>query len=179
MVHEVNTNMYKEFKSAYPNFQNVVEQCKQLADNHGDWDNNPDSQIAIQTDDSSQDNWRAGNGVSVGKTAKWEHTFNQLQPSLVGTPLDEYLRWLGVAVYRARIMLSRPKGCYSVHRDFSPRLHLPLVTNRQCNFLITDPIQFFHLPADGRTTWVDTTKPHTFMNGSTEKRLHLVMIVEK
>jgi hypothetical protein len=35
------------------------------------------------------------------------------------------------------------------------------------------------MPADGTTTWVDTKKYHTFLNGSTEKRLHLVMIVKE
>lgn len=171
--------MFKQFKPAYPKFDLVLEQCKQLANKHGQWEYRSDGQIAIQTDDITKDDWYAGTGMSKEKTARWEHTFDKLQPSLVGTPIDEYIQWLGVPVYRTRIMLAKEKGCYSVHRDFSPRLHLPLVTNKQCNFLITDPIQMFHLPADGTTTWVDTRKPHTFFNGSTEKRLHLVMIVKE
>lgn len=171
--------MYKEFKPAYPHFEDVVNQCKQLADKYGNWEFNWDSQVAIQTDNDTEDNWLAGTGKSISKTLEWEQTFNKLQPSLKGTAIDKYLQWLDVPVYRTRIMLAREKGCYSVHRDYSPRLHLPLVTNKQCNFLFTDPLQMFHMPADGRTTWVETTKPHTFMNGSTEKRLHLVMIVKE
>jgi hypothetical protein len=171
--------MYKQFKPVYPKFQEVVNQCLMLMEHHGDWDNNIDGQIAIQTDDDSKEDWRAGTGKSKQKTAQWEHTFDKIQPSLVDTPLDEYLQWLGVAVYRTRIMLSKEKSCYSVHRDFSPRLHLPLITNTQCNFLITNPLQMFHLPADGTTTWVNTRLPHTFFNGSTEKRFHLVMIVKE
>lgn len=171
--------MYNQFKSAYPKFDEVVKQCKTLADLHGNWEFNSDSQIAVQTDDDSNDNWLAGTGVGTGKTTTWEQSFNKIQPSLKGTPIDEYLQWLGEPVYRTRIMMAREKGCYSIHRDYTPRLHLPLVTNTQCNFLFTDPLQMFHMPADGTTTWVDTTKPHTFMNGSTEKRLHLVMIVKR
>lgn len=171
--------MYKEFKSVYPEFDAVVKQCKGLADTYGNWEFNYDSQIAIQTDDDSRENWLAGTGKSETKTIAWEHTFNKLQPSLQNTAIDKYLQWLGVPVYRTRIMMAKEKGCYSVHRDYSPRLHLPLITNKQCNFLITEPLQMFHLPADGRTTWVDTRLPHTFMNGSTEKRLHLVMIVKE
>lgn len=171
--------MHKKFKPVYPKFQEVLDQCLMLIEQHGDWDNNPDGQIAIQTTNNSQDDWRAGTGKSKTKTAQWEHLFDKLQPSLVGTPVDEYLQWLDVPVYRARIMLAREKSCYSIHRDFSPRLHLPLVTNPQCNFLITDPLQMFHLPADGTTTWVNTRLPHTFFNGSTEKRFHLVMIVKE
>lgn len=170
--------MHKQFKSTYPKFQEVLEQCLQLIDQKGDWENNPDGQIAIQTDDPSINNWYSGIGKSQAKTNQWEHRFCHIQPELRGTPVDEYIKWLGVPVYRARIMLSKSKTCYSVHRDYSPRLHLPLVTNTQCNFLITEPLQFFHMPADGTTTWVDTTKPHTFMNGSLENRFHLVMIIK-
>ena len=171
--------MYKEFKTIYPNFNLVLDQCKQLAEQHGNWEFNYDSQIAIQTNDDSTENWLAGTGRSVTKTPDWEHSFCKLQPSLKGTAIDEYLQWLAVPVYRTRIMMAREKGCYSIHRDYSPRLHLPLVTNTQCNFLFTDPLQMFHMPADGTTTWVDTKKYHTFMNGSIEKRLHLVMIVKE
>jgi len=171
--------MYKEFKPVYPNFDLVVEQCKKLAEQYGNWEINADCQIAIQTDDDSKEDWLAGTGRSAEKTPAWEHSFNKIQPSLKGTPIDDYLNWLGVPVYRTRIMMAREKGCYSIHRDYSPRLHLPLVTNTQCNFLFTDPLQMFHMPADGTTTWVNTKKYHTFMNGSTEKRLHLVMIVEE
>jgi len=171
--------MFKKFKEQYPKFKELQEQCFNLAKLHGNWEFRSDGQVAIQTDDPSVDNWDAGTGQSKEKTNDWEKSFCHLQPSLKGTAIEEYFNWLGVPVYRARIMLAKEKGCYSIHRDYSPRLHLPLVTNKQCNFLITDPLQMFHLPADGTTTWVDTRLPHTFMNGSTEKRLHLVMIVEE
>lgn len=174
----MNSDIRREFKTAYPRFNELVELCKNLADTHGDFEYRSDGQIAIQTDDPLIDNWFAGTGHSATKTKEWEHTFCHLQPSLKGSVIEDYINWLGVPVYRARIMLAREKGCYSIHRDYSPRLHLPLITNDQCNFLIADPLTMFHLPADGITTWVNTTKPHTFMNGSTHKRLHLVMIVE-
>lgn len=170
--------MYKTFKESYPYFKEIVELCNNLARNHGDFEYRSDGQVAIQTDESNIDNWFAGTGKSDARTKDWEHSFCHLQPSLRGSVIEDYIKWLEVPVYRARIMLAREKGCYSIHQDFSPRLHLPLVTNKQCNFLLTDPLQMFHLPADGTTTWVDTRRPHTFMNGSTHKRLHLVMIVE-
>lgn len=171
--------MFKEFKATYPRFNKVRGQLLELAEAVGNWETNLDGQIAIQTDDPSKDNWLAGIGSAKGKPKTWEHTFQFLQPSLKGTPVDEYLQWLDVPVYRARVMLSRGKSAYSIHRDFSPRLHLPLKTNTQCNFLITDPLTFFHLPAEGTTTWVDTRNSHTFINGSDEYRFHLVMIVKE
>ena len=171
--------MFKVFKDRYPKFQEVLDQCLQLIDQKADFENIPDGQIAIQTNDDTIEDWFAGTGKSVDKTPEWEHSFCYLQPSLKGTAIEDYFKWLEIPVYRARIMLAKEKGCYSIHQDYSPRLHLPLVTNSQCNFLLTDPLQMFHLPADGTTTWVDTRRSHTFMNGSTEKRLHLVMIVKE
>jgi hypothetical protein len=171
--------MYRQFKSEYPYFKEITTLCKDLAKNYGEFEYRSDGQISVQTNDPSTDNWFAGTGHSIEKNKDWEQTFCHLQPSLKGTVIEDYINWLEVPVYRARIMLAREKGCYSIHRDYTPRLHLPLVTNKQCNFLFTDPLQMFHMPADGTTTWVDTTKYHTFMNGSTEKRLHLVMIVKE
>lgn len=171
--------MFKIFKEYYPHFEELKTECLRVANKYGEWEFRSDGQVAIQTDNSDVDNWYAGTGHSTTKTPEWEHNFKYIQPSLKDSIIDDYIKWLDIPVYRARIMLAREKGCYSIHRDYSPRLHLPLVTNKQCNFLITDPLQMFHLPADGTTTWVDTRLPHTFMNGSTEKRLHLVMIVKE
>ena len=173
--------MFKQFKDIYPRFNEVVELVQQLARDQSlveDIFKHPDGQLAIQTDDPTHDNWQAGIGKSVAKTPEWEHQFCHIQPALKGTVIEDYLAWLEVPVYRTRIMASRPKSCYSIHRDYSPRLHLPLITNKQCNFVFTNPAQLIHMPADGRTYWVDTKKEHTFMNGSLESRLHLVMIVE-
>ena len=178
-INEVNTYMYKQFKPLYSRFKELQEQCTKLAEIHGNWEYRTDGQVAIQTDNPTIDNWDAGTGQSKEKTPEWEHSFCHLQPSLKGTVIEDYFKWLDVPVYRARIMMAKEKGCYSIHQDYSPRLHLPLITNIQCNFLLTNPLQMFHLPADGTTTWIDTTRPHTFMNGSTEKRLHLVMIVKE
>lgn len=174
--------MFKIFKDIYPNFADVVTEVIKIAELRQLYFNNlknPDGQIAIQNNQLGVTDWASGIGTAKEKTPEWEHNFCHLQPSLKGTVIEDYIKWLDVPVFRTRIMLSRPKSCYSIHKDYSPRLHLPLITNKQCNFLLTDPLQLFHLPSDGKTTWVDTTKQHTFMNGSTEQRLHLVMIVEK
>jgi hypothetical protein len=173
--------MFNIFKEKYPRFTELVHQLKSIADNMGifhDSVNYPDGQIAIQTDTAKVTNWQAGVGKSTAKTPEWEHSFRHLQPELIGTVVADYLEWLAVPVYRTRLMLSRPKSCYSIHKDYSPRLHLPLVTNDQCNFLFTDPARLIHMPADGNTYWVDTRHEHTFLNGSIYDRLHLVMIVK-
>ena len=180
----INSVMHKIFKGPYPHFNDLKKQVIQISnDNNLDFVNsNPHGQLAVQTKDTGIEDWTNGIGkVSIGKPGlEWEMSFRNLQRSLIGTPLDDYLNWLGVNVYRTRIMMSRSKTCYSIHKDHTPRLHLPIVTNPQCNFLITEPeLNMFHLPASGETVWVDTTKNHTFLNGSNENRLHLVMIVEE
>lgn len=174
--------MFAIYKSSYPHYSELAQQLKSIADRmeiYQDLQNYPDGQIAIQTNEIGITDWQAGVGKSTAKTPDWEHSFKHLQPELAGTAVADYLEWLAVPVYRTRIMLSRPKSCYSIHRDYSPRLHLPLVTNTQCNFLFTEPARLIHMPAAGDTFWVDTRYEHTFLNGSVYDRLHLVMIVKK
>jgi hypothetical protein len=175
------SDLFKEFKKPYENFTDVVEQCVQLAKDH-DLENmwtNPNAQLAIQTTNSNLTNWSTGTGASPNKSKNWEKEFCYIHPDLKNSPVDNYLSWLGVPVYRTRLMLSRERSCYSIHKDYSPRLHLPLVTNDQCKFLFTDPVELISMPADGRTFWTDTRKPHTFINCSNQQRLHLVMIVDE
>jgi hypothetical protein len=174
--------MYKQFKPEYPKFNEVVAQAVEIVAKLNlaqDIVNQPDGQIAIQSNELNVNNHRAGIGKSSAKTPEWEQSFCHLQPKYKDTAIAEYLDWLNVSTYRTRIMLSRPKTCYSIHNDYSPRLHLPLVTNDQCYFLFTNPEKMIHMPADGKTYWVDTREYHTFLNGSTSNRLHLVMIVKE
>jgi hypothetical protein len=173
--------MFKQFKGYYPKYSQLVQWASALVAEKNmaaDLINYPDGQLAIQTDDDTVTDWHRGIGKSTAKTPEWEHQFSKLQPILKDSVVAEYLDWLAVPVYRTRIMVSRPKSCYSIHRDYSPRLHLPLITNKQCYFVFKDPPEFIHMPADGQTYWVDTRADHTFMNGSVENRLHLVMIVK-
>ena len=174
--------MFKIYKGYFPKFPLLVNELMAIVEEQKlitDIENHSDGQLAIQTHDPAVVDWRSGIGKSSAKTPEWEHQFNCLQPCLRGSIIEEYLQWLGVPVYRTRIMLARPKSAYSIHRDYSPRLHLPLITNKQCYFVFKDPAEFVHMPADGQTYWVDTRQEHTFMNGSLENRLHLVMIVKE
>ena len=180
--------MIREFKPAYPRFEELQKQLIDIATLQ-DLENihsHPDGQLAVQTDGS--DDLHNGVGSSRGKDKEWERSFNKIHPMFKDTLIEDYFSWLGVPVHRARIMCAREKGCYSLHKDLSPRLHLPLKTNNQCFFLLGDhdvnsfekiSATLYHLPADGKTTWIDTRNVHTFINGSTERRLHLVMIVDE
>lgn len=75
-------------------------------------------------------------------------------------------------VYRARVMRMKPKTCYSYHQDYTRRLHIPLITNDKCFFVIDDEVVRY--PADGNYYVADTRKFHTFVNASFEERIHIV-----
>lgn len=73
---------------------------------------------------------------------------------------------------RTRLLWLKPQTCYTLHEDFTPRVHIPLITNDSCFFLFEScpPIR---MPV-GNMYWVDTTKMHAAVNCSKEWRLHLV-----
>ena len=75
---------------------------------------------------------------------------------------------------RTRIMIMPSKTCYSYHWDLSSRIHLPLISNEDCFFVIDDNV--YRTPANGNIYRVDTTKKHTFVNASFEKRIHIMGI---
>lgn len=168
------------YRDIYPYFNEIISQCDELKNTTNITDHIacPDSQIALQTNDIESDDWSAGIGKAKGDHI-WEQSFNKIHPKIKGTAIDDYIQWLGVPVYRARLMLTKPKFVYSIHKDYSPRLHLPIVTNPQCFFVFKDPAEFIHMPADGRTYFTNTKKQHTFMNGSTHDRLHIVMVIKE
>lgn len=180
--------MIREFKPEYPRFAELQKQLIDIAIEQ-DLENifsHPDGQLAVQTDGSND--LHSGVGSSIGKDNNWETTFNQIHPMFKETLVEDYFNWLGVPVYRTRLMCAREKSSYSMHKDSSPRLHLPIKTNKQCFFMLAQPknnsfeqldASLYHLPADGKTTWIDTRNIHNFINGSTERRLHLVMVVKE
>ena len=79
---------------------------------------------------------------------------------------------------RTRLMLLEPWSCYSMHRDSSPRIHIPIITNPECYFVFKEDGLVQHISI-GNVYWVDTTKFHTFVNCSPHRRIHLMGSVEK
>lgn len=72
---------------------------------------------------------------------------------------------------RSRIMINQPKECMTIHIDPSPRIHIPVYSNEKC-LMIIDRIGYYLEP--GCAYWTDTRKPHTAMNGSLDKRIHII-----
>ena len=76
---------------------------------------------------------------------------------------------------RTRIMNLKSKTCYSYHKDYSKRIHIPIITNENCFMIIDKKLE--HYPANGTYYIADTTKYHTAVNASWEDRIHIVGVI--
>lgn len=75
-------------------------------------------------------------------------------------------------LYRTKFFRMRKKTCYSYHKDQTKRLHIPIVTNDKCFFVINDEV--VRTPTEGHPYVLDTTLIHTAVNASFEDRIHLI-----
>jgi len=107
---------------------------------------------------------------AVGKMRMNEREYGKLNPAIEGTLLAGLIE--RYEMFRARLMWVGPYACYSMHRDTTMRIHVPIITNPSCFFAFSDAPPIF-IPA-GWAYKVDTRKFHTFMNCSDKPRLHLV-----
>ena len=80
-------------------------------------------------------------------------------------------------IHRTRLMRLLPHTCYSYHKDFSQRVHIPLITNENCFIILDDVLNRY--PADGSSYLINTTKMHTALNASNEERWHIVGCTSK
>tara|TARA_B100000683_G_C12447770_1_gene538825 strand:- start:900 stop:1472 length:573 start_codon:yes stop_codon:yes gene_type:complete len=97
------------------------------------------------------------------KNTLFEQVYNELS--------NEYV--LG----RVRLIMLEHKECFSWHKDYNDRLHIPIITHDGCFMIIEKQIE--HLEAN-KLYFTETTKYHTAINGSFHPRVHFVAcIVEK
>ena len=113
---------------------------------------------------------------SVGKNQGPEEEYTCLNTFFKDTVFEEII--IEYKLLRTRLMWVNPFACYSMHIDRNPRIHIPLITNPACYFILnTKEPTIKHLPV-GSAYWVDTRRLHTFMNCSEHPRLHLVGVVK-
>tara|TARA_Y100000022_G_scaffold52431_1_gene44511 strand:- start:673 stop:1239 length:567 start_codon:yes stop_codon:yes gene_type:complete len=78
---------------------------------------------------------------------------------------------------RVRLIMLQPKTCFSWHKDYNDRLHIPIITREGCFMIIEKQIE--HLEVNN-LYFTETTKHHTAINGSFYPRVHFVAcIIEK
>ena len=78
-------------------------------------------------------------------------------------------------MYRTRIIKLQPNNCYTIHRDPTKRIHIPIVTNDKCLMIVNNEVMY--LPA-GSHYVINTTHSHTAINGSNFDRIHIVGCIE-
>ena len=105
--------------------------------------------------------------------------FNVWNKDIEDEYIIECLKNLPFPVVRTRIMIQTPKSCYSLHKDKTIRMHIPIygaydTYGKGGRFIFTDPPQVLDFK-EGEVVIVNTTKEHTAMNCSTEQnRIHIV-----
>lgn len=76
-------------------------------------------------------------------------------------------------LYRTRLLQLDYKECYSVHKDYEKRIHIPIKTNSKSFMVFPEDNEIHHLQ-EGNIYLVDTTHLHTYFNGGKEERIHFV-----
>ena len=128
-----------------------------------------DTQIMLQGINESKDHT-----YGIGRLADSNHPEEDFKYPLFELPYtNSVIEDLNMR--RTRVMRMPSKYCYSYHRDPTMRMHIPLITNDDCFFVIEDEV--IRLPADGNHYTVDTRKKHTFVNASFEERIHIVGVL--
>lgn len=125
-------------------------------------------QVGLQFKDE-EDPWASAVGTSKGD----ELAYINLNPFFKDTVFEEVINKYNLI--RTRLMWVSPMTCYSMHKDTTPRVHIPMITNPECYFIFKQGI-IQHMPA-GFVYWTNTVNLHTFMNCSDKPRLHLIGVV--
>jgi hypothetical protein len=154
------------------NFEQLkIEVLNLISKMDQDW-----QQIMCQSRFENQEDFKEGVGKIEDLDIKEEKMYQFIQPSLKGSYLEQIIsEYKG---FRTRIMKLTPKKCYTLHKDPTPRIHIPIQTNDRC-WMVWPFHQTCLQPKIGEIYWTDTRKPHTFFNGDeTLERIHIVMVVE-
>jgi hypothetical protein len=129
-------------------------------------------QCAVQYNPEDEDITQSG----VGKlTVPDERVYSKLNPLFEGTIISKLIE--NYELFRTRLMWIGPFSCYTMHRDKTRRIHIPIITNPSNYFVFQDhpPVHIW----PGYSWGVDTRQYHTFMNCSDKPRLHLVGVTYK
>lgn len=117
----------------------------------------------------NEDMWKS----AVGKSKGDEKDYCHLNPIIENTVF--YIIIKKYNLVRSRFLFLGPYSNYSMHKDYSMRIHLPIITNDQ-SFMVFKEGLIQHLKS-GNIYETDTTKEHTAINCSENWRLHFVGVL--
>lgn len=158
-----------------PDFEDFKKEVLKCIKAHSVKGQEPPSQLMLQTLDPNLEDWHTGVGRVEELDIKMENDYTHIQPSLKGSLIEKYLTKYNA--YRARIMLMSPRSVYTVHADFTERIHIPITTNMN-SWMVWPFNQKCYQLKTGFVYKTDTTKRHTFFNGDmTQTRIHIVMCI--
>ena len=110
----------------------------------------------------------------TGRVAEFEHEEKDFTCFLHDTPyLNSLVKKYGM--YRTRIM-TMGKMCYSWHCDETARIHIPVYSLHEYNFMVIEN-DVIRMPV-GDAYWTDTTMMHTYVNTIDTVRTHIVGCVK-
>ena len=141
-----------------------------------------DTQLAIQH--SGDGSYTASCGSLYYDFEKGEHKkviiperkYTYINAAFEGTIFEEIIKEHNG--YRARLLIRNPMSLYSIHADYGPRIHLPIITNNSSYFVFPEHNYIEHLPADGHLYKVNAAEKHTFFNADFKlDRIHMVFCV--
>ena len=130
-------------------------------------------QYKIEDEQSLQHEWTS----AVGRNRGLELSYDQLNQFFKNTIFEKLIN--DYEMTRTRLMWVNRMSCYSLHKDTTPRIHIPLITNPDCYFMFKNgPAALLTHMKTGHVYWANTKREHTFLNCSEIDRLHLVGIVK-
>lgn len=106
----------------------------------------------------------------TGRIETFDHREDEFNVCIHDTPyLNELINKYGM--FRTRLMTMK-KAVYSWHMDATPRIHIPLYSDPEFNFMVVEN-EVVRMPV-GRIYWINTKVPHTYVNTREQPRLHIV-----
>jgi len=161
------------------NIEKIAEECSYLIDCYG-LKMGKNIQLVLQHSEFCENKWHDGTGSLPRKFTNdqtyraIDTIYTEINSELKNLYISEVLGNLSekFSIYRTRIMVLDSRGCYSWHRDQSPRLHLAVKTNYHCRMVFESGS--YHIPADGHWYFTNTVQFHSAFNGGQEHRMHIV-----
>lgn len=143
------------------------------------WSNtHPTQQQSLHFDPENLDeNPLLGSSGALSTSPENERRFSKIVAHLKGTETANVLSQLPLSVFRGRYMKLEAKSCYSIHTDYFWRVHIPLVSNPNCRLIFFDTPEIYYLEV-GKVYLVNTLRPHSYINGGTDNRVHIVASID-